>query len=94
MTLAEFTNALMARGFPLSEIDSWNTGDLIDWAAEHDRRIRKSRGEHVPDEYERYKKLKAMEHSIEAMHAAGTIREEKYQAFRRTLDACEEKLRG
>jgi hypothetical protein len=94
VTLAEFTNALMARGFPLSEIDGWNTGDLIDWAMEHDRQLRKARGEHVPDAYEQYRKLKAMEKSIEEMHAAGTIREEKYRSYRETLERCEARLKG
>ena len=50
----------MSRGFPLSEIDAWNTGDLIDWSKEHDRGIRRARGEDVPDPYEQYQKLMDM----------------------------------
>ena len=84
----------MSRGFPLSEIDNWNTGDLLDWCTAHDRRIRQQRGENVPDPYEQYMQLKAMEPDIEEMHAAGKIKEAKYQSYRRTLAECEEKLKG
>lgn len=84
----------MSRGFPLAEIDNWNTGDLLDWCAAHDRRIRQKSGENVPDPYEQYLQLKAMEPDIEKMHAAGKIKEAKYQSYRRTLAECEEKLKG
>ena len=94
MTAAEFAELLMSRGFPLSEIDNWNTGDLIDWCAEHDRRIRRQNGEDVPDEYDRYQKLKAMEPDIERLYANGKIREAKYTAYKKTLADCEAKLRG
>ena len=83
----------MSKGFPLPEIDNWNTGDLIDWCAEHDRRIRIQRGEKVEDPYEQYQTLKEMEQDIEEMHAAGKIREAKYKSYRRTLEECEQKLK-
>lgn len=83
----------MSRGFPLSELDYWNTGDLLDWCAAHDRRIRIQRGETVEDPYEQYQTLKAMEDEIEELHAAGQIKETKYQSYRRTLEECEKKLK-
>lgn len=83
----------MTRGFPLQEIDNWNTGSLVDWAMEHDRLQRRSRGEDVKDPYEQYESLKAMEQQIEQMHAAGQIKEAKYKAYRAALDDCEKKLR-
>ena len=83
----------MSRGFPLSEIDAWNTGDLLDWCAAHDRRIRIQRGENVSDPYEQHQTLKAMEEEIEELHTAGQIKETKYQSYRRTLEECEKKLK-
>ena len=82
----------MIRGFPLSEIDLWNTGSLIDWALEHDRQLKISRGEVVRDDYERYQTLKAMEQQIEEMHKKGLIREAKYKAYRESLAECARKL--
>ena len=93
MTAVEFYNLLMSRGFPLQEIDAWNTGDLIDWAKEHDREILRSRGEDVRDPYEQYQKLKEMEPEIEEMYAAGQIKEAKYQSFKKTLADCEAQLK-
>lgn len=83
----------MARGFPLSELDNWNTGALIDWCMEHDRILAARRGERVDDPYEQYQTLKAMQPEIEAMHAAGQIREAKYQSYCAALAACEAQLR-
>lgn len=83
----------MRRGFPLSEIDNWNTGSLIDWALEHDRQQRRARGEDVKDPYEQYESLKAMEQQIEQMHACGQIKDAKYKAYRTALEDCERKLR-
>lgn len=83
----------MNRGFPLSEIDNWNTGSLVDWAMEHDRQERRSRGETVKDPYEQYQQLKAIEQQIETMHAAGQIKEGKYKAYRSALEDCERKLK-
>ena len=84
----------MSRGFPLSEIDTWNTGDLVDWFKEHDRMIRRARGEDVPDPYEQYEKLKAMEPEIDRLHAAGKIRESKYKSYKNSLAAAEKQLKG
>ena len=82
------------RGFPLSELDNWNTGDLIDWACEHDRLQKIARGEYVPDDFERYEQLKAMENQIEELHKAGKIREDKYRSYRAEIDRCEMILKG
>lgn len=84
----------MSRGFPVSELDNWNTGMLIDWAMEHDRMQRRQRGEYVPDDYERYKQLKAMQPQIEELHEQGKIKPERYQSYKNTLAECERKLRG
>jgi hypothetical protein len=94
LTAVEFVNLLMSRGFPLSEIDNWNTGMLIDWAREHDRQLARARGQEVFDPYEDYLKLKAMEPEIEEMHAAGQLREAKYKSYRETLDRYERQLKG
>lgn len=83
----------MSRGFPLSEIENWNTGMLIDWALEHDRMQKRSRGEPVYDDYERYQQLKAMEPQIEQLNAQGKIKPERYQSYKKTLADCERKLR-
>lgn len=83
----------MQRGFPLSEIDNWNTGALVDWALEHDRQQRIAHGERVSDAYAQYEALKAMEQQVEQMHAAGQIREAKYKAYRDALAECERKLK-
>lgn len=93
LTAAEFCEALMSRGFPLSEIDNWNTGDLVDWAKAHDRNLRIARGEDVNDPYEQYKNLKAMEPEIERLHAEGKIKESKYESYRNALDRCEKQLK-
>ena len=89
----EFCNLIMSRGFPLSEIDAWNTGDLIDWAREHDRQLKRERGEDVRDPYEQYQQLKAMQPDIERMYAAGEIKEAKYKSYKDTLAQCERELK-
>ncbi|MBP0974490.1 MAG: hypothetical protein J6P20_00340, partial [Oscillospiraceae bacterium] len=81
------------RGFPLSELDDWNTGMVIDWIMEKDRIIRRQRGERVEDPYEQYLQLKEMEPDIEEMYKAGQIREQKYQSYRSALERCEEQIR-
>jgi hypothetical protein len=50
-------------------------------------------GENVPDPWEQYQTLKAMEPDIEEMHKAGQIRQAKYESYRRTLDECERRLK-
>lgn len=84
----------MSRGFPLPEIDNWNTGMLIDWAFEYDTQKKRQRGEVVHDEFERYKQLKAMEPQIEELYAQGRIRPERYRSYKATLADCERKLKG
>ena len=81
------------RGFPLSELDAWNTGQVVDWAMEYDRIQRRLRGETVEDPYEQYRNLKAMEPDVDAMYQAGQIREDKYRSYKETLRVCEEQLR-
>ena len=83
---------LSARGFPLSELDDWNTGMVIDWIMEKDRIIRRQRGERVEDPYEQYQQLKDMEQDVERMYQAGEIREQKYRSYRAALERCEEQL--
>ena len=84
----------MSRGFPLDQIDAWNTGDLIDWVKETERNIRRARGEDVRDPYEQYKTLKSMEPEIERMHASGDIREAKYKSYKQALATAEKQLKG
>ena len=83
----------MSRGFPLSELENWNTGMLIDWALEHDRMQKLSRGDPVYDDYERYQQLKAVEPQIEQLNEQGKIKPKKYQSYKKTLADCERKLR-
>ena len=83
---------LSVRGFPLSELDDWNTGMVIDFILEKDRIMRRQRGERVDDPYEQYMQLKAMEPEIEEMYKAGEIREQKYRSYRTTLEKCEAQL--
>jgi hypothetical protein len=52
LAAAEIAERLMSMGFPLSGLDEWNTGDLIDWIAAYNRRMRIRNGENVPDPYE------------------------------------------
>lgn len=54
---------------------------------------KRSRGEPVYDDYERYQQLKAMEPQIEQLNAQGKIKPEKYQSYKKTLADCERKLR-
>lgn len=84
----------MSRGFPLDQIDTWNTGDLIDWVKETERNVRRAKGEDVRDPYEQYQTLKAMEPEIERMHAAGEIRESKYKSYKQALATAEKQLKG
>lgn len=92
LSCAEFAALLSARGFPLSELDNWNVGMLIDWAMEHDRIQKRLRGEQVDDPYQQYLTLKEMEPEVDAMYAAGQIREDKYRSYKESLRICEEQL--
>lgn len=92
LTFAEFAALLSARGFPLSELDNYNTGMLVDWVCEHDRIQKRLRGETVEEPYEQYLTLKAMEPEIDEMYAAGQIREDKYKSYKESLRICEMQL--
>lgn len=84
----------MRRGFPLSELDNWDTGMLFNFCAEHDRFAKIQRGEVVHDQMERYRVLKAMQPEMERRYAAGEIKEHKYRQYMETLKKCEELLGG
>lgn len=84
----------MRRGFPLSEIDNWDTGMLFNFCAEHDRFAKIQRGEVVHDQMERYRVLKEMQPEMERRYAAGEIKEHKYRQYIETLKKCEELLGG
>ena len=89
----EFIAVLSARGFPLSELDNWNKGALIDWCMEYDRILALRRGEQVDDPYEQYQTLKAMQPEIEQMHACGQIKEAKYKSYCAALERAEAALK-
>lgn len=84
----------MRRGFPLSEIDNWDTGMLFNFCAEHDRFAKIQRGEVVHDQMERYRVLKEMQPEMERRYAAGEIKEHKFRQYMETLKKCEELLGG
>lgn len=86
----EFLLHLMRRGFPLSEVDNWDTGMLLNWCFEHDRMQRVEAGEVVHDQMERYKIMKDMEPEMDRMYASGEIKEYKYKQYKETLRRCEE----
>ena len=85
---------MMRRGFPLSEVDIWDTGMLLNFCYEHDRMIKRQNGETVHDDLKRYEVLKEMEPEIERMFAAGEIKEAKYREYKAALKRCEEMLGG
>lgn len=80
---------LSLRGFPLSELDEWNTGMLFDWCYEVDRIKRKANGE--KDDYDRYQTMKKIEPEIDEQYANGQINEEKYRSFKETIANYEKK---
>lgn len=80
------------RGFPLSELDNWNTGMLINWCYAHDRSIRKQNGEEVHDNYKRYQALKSIEPEIDQQYEAGQIDEKKYRSYKDSLAAAEKAM--
>ena len=83
---------LIVRGFPISELDDWNTGMLINWCYAHDRAQRKANGEEVHDNYKRYQTLKALEPEIDQQYAAGQIDEKKYRSYKESLEAAEKAM--
>ena len=82
----------MRRGFPLSEVDSWDTGMLLNYCYEHDAMIRRQNGEVVHDNMQRYRVLKEMEPEMDRRFAAGEIKEYKYREYKAALRRCEEVL--
>lgn len=86
----EFLLHLMRRGFPLSEIDKWDTGMLLNWCFEYDRLQKVQAGEVVHDQMERYKILKDMEPEMDRRYASGEVKEYKYRQYKETLRRCEE----
>lgn len=82
---------LSLRGFPLSELDEWNTGMLFDWCYEVDRIKRKANGE--KDDYDRYQTMKKIEPEIDEQYANGQINEEKYRSFKETIANYEKRMR-
>jgi hypothetical protein len=83
---------LIVRGFPLSELDDWNTGMLVNWCIEHDRAQRKANGEEVHDNYKRYQTLKALEPEIDKQYEVGEIDEAKYRSYKESLAAAEKAM--
>lgn len=94
LSAEEFYLHLMRRGFPLPEVDNWDTGMLFNFCAEHDRMIRQSNGEVVHDNLQRYRVLKEMEPEMDRRYAAGEIKEHKYREYKATLKKCEDLLGG
>ncbi len=82
---------LSLRGFPLSELDEWNTGMLFDWCYEVDRIKRKANGQ--KDDYDRYQTMKKIEPEIDEQYANGQINEEKYRSFKETIANYEKRMR-
>lgn len=56
--------------------------------------IKRARGENVPDPYDQYKKLKAMEPEVDKLYAAGKIKEAKYRSYKQALETAEKQLKG
>lgn len=83
---------LSLRGFPLSELDEWNTGMLFDWCYEVDRIKRKANGE--KDEYDRYQTMKKIEPEIDEQYENGQINEERYRSFKETIANYEKQMGG
>lgn len=82
---------LAVKGFPLSEIDKWNTGTLFDWCYAVDRIRRKANGE--KDDLDRYETMKKIEPEIDEQYKNGIITEEKYQNFKNTIANYEKRMR-
>lgn len=84
----------MRRGFPLSEVDLWDTGMLFNFCAEHDRMARIQRGEVVHDEMQRYHVLKEMEPEMDRRYSSGEVKEHKYREYKAALRRCEKLIGG
>lgn len=73
-------------------MDTWNTGQCIDFAMEYDRIQKRMRGEEVQDPYQQYLNMKQMEPDVDEMYRNGQIREAKYQSFKQAIAVCEMQL--
>lgn len=73
-------------------MDTWNTGQCIDFAMEYDRIQKRMRGEEVQDPYQQYLNMKQMEPDVDEMYRNGQIRESKYQSFKQAIAVCEMQL--
>lgn len=82
----------MRRGFPLSEIDSWDTGMLMNYCFEHDRFAKQLNGEAVHDDAQRYAQLKAMEPEMDRLYAEGKVKDHKYKEYKAVLKHCADLL--
>lgn len=84
----------MRRGFPLSEVDGWDTGMLLNFCYEHDSMIRRQNGEIVHDNMERYRIVKSLEPEMERRYKDGTLKEAKYRQYKELLAKAEKMLGG
>lgn len=84
----------MRRGFPLSEVDNWDTGMLLNFVYDHNRMIAVQNGEVVHDQMQRYQIMKDMEPEMDRRYEAGEIKEYKYREYKAALKRCEEMLGG
>lgn len=64
----------------------------INYAAAHDRLIRRQNGETVHEPDEQYRVLKAMEPQIEEMYRNKEIKKYKYDSYKRSLKRWEEMI--
>lgn len=80
---------LMRRGFPLPEVDNWDTGMLMNYVFEYDAMVKRQNGEVVHDNLARYRAMKEMEPEMDARYASGEIKEHKYREYKEALRRCE-----
>lgn len=83
---------LLMSGFPLSEVDNYNTGMLLDICYEVKRIKGKANGD--KDEYDRYQTMKKIEPEIDEQYENGQINEEKYKSFKETIANYEKQMGG
>ena len=82
----------MRRGFPLPEVDNWDTGMLLNYCYEYDNMQKRQNGEVVHDNLQRYRALKEMEPEMDRRYAAGEIKQFKYDEYKAALRRCQEIL--
>lgn len=83
---------LSLRGFPLSELDEWNTGMLFDWCYEVDRIKRKANGE--KDEYDRYQTMKEIEPEIDEQYEMDRLTKRDTEVSRKLLQIMKNRWEG